>query len=180
MDGAFELIFTEPEIAKTLTVRPCFPLYTSLCRQGKRRTCCSHERQGLPRILPKRRSAVQVLADEAAIKKWWPNGQGDQHMYTFIVYLAREASSGGTPSSRSLTIIDQKKIRVGVRDIKLVREPLRRSEGETFEFGVNGIPMFMKGAQSPVELHALWDSVCALSCLGINNRHQTGNSRNAT
>jgi len=64
---------------------------------------------------------------------WWPRGYGRQHLYDLIVEL--EADSG---------IVDVAHRRTGLREVRLVTEP--DGAGESFRFEVNGVPVFMKGA----------------------------------
>jgi len=63
---------------------------------------------------------------------WWPAGLGTQKMYTF-----RTEVSAGSGS-------DEASSRFGIREIELVREP--DEYGESFLFKVNGLAVFMKGA----------------------------------
>ena len=62
---------------------------------------------------------------------WWPTGYGEQPLYT-----VRATLDGGDSTS----------LRVGVRTIKLVQEPVAGEEGSSFFFEVNGTPMFCGGA----------------------------------
>ena len=63
---------------------------------------------------------------------WWPNGMGDQHLYEFLFQVQTNQST------------DEQKMKIGLRTIELIQNP--DSIGKSFEFHVNGIPTFMKGA----------------------------------
>ena len=64
---------------------------------------------------------------------WWPNGYGDQPLYTVTVALRS--------ADREL---DRREFRLGLRTIELNRDP--DAWGERFQFLVNGVPVFAKGA----------------------------------
>lgn len=66
-------------------------------------------------------------------KLWYPNGYGKQDMYQFKVALTAGGHTADELSTRS-----------GLRSVVLNRE--RDSLGRKFEFIVNGIPVFAKGA----------------------------------
>ncbi len=65
-------------------------------------------------------------------KLWWPNGYGDQHLYR----MTTEVRLGGEAADRVETS-------VGLRSLEL----RRRADqwGKSFEFVINGIPVFAKG-----------------------------------
>ncbi|PTY08372.1 glycoside hydrolase [Opitutaceae bacterium EW11] len=67
-------------------------------------------------------------------KLWWPSGQGDQPLYRI------EAEVVG-PDGRTISTWSK---RIGLRTIALDRHP--DAAGETFQFVVNGRPVFAKGA----------------------------------
>jgi len=64
---------------------------------------------------------------------WWPNGFGAQPLYQVEVTLAE-----------GKTVLDQRNYQVGLRTVVLRREP--DQWGESFTFVVNGVPIFVKGA----------------------------------
>ncbi len=66
-------------------------------------------------------------------KLWWPNGLGDPYLYDLSFILETQSGNQHTHS-----------LRYGVRTIQLVQES--DELGRSFHFEVNGIPVFMKGA----------------------------------
>lgn len=64
---------------------------------------------------------------------WWPNGRGEACLHDLECRLEHEEA-----------IIHTCSLRFGIRTIKLVQKP--DAKGHTFYFEVNGIPVFMKGA----------------------------------
>jgi beta-mannosidase len=68
------------------------------------------------------------------VERWWPNGSGDQKLYTF--------DFGFIENGKKSDPVDSQKI--GFRTIELINEP--DSIGTSFYFLVNNQPTFMKGA----------------------------------
>ena len=64
---------------------------------------------------------------------WWPNGMGEQSLYTFCVELVEKGKT-----------VDCLTKRIGLRTLTLVRE--RDSIGESFCHEINGIRFFAMGA----------------------------------
>ena len=64
---------------------------------------------------------------------WWPNGFGKQNLYTFTIKLLENGA-----------IVDSNTKRIGLRELKLVRE--KDKWGESFLHEINGVRFFAMGA----------------------------------
>jgi beta-mannosidase len=64
---------------------------------------------------------------------WWTNGLGDPFLYTMRCVLQMEGKT-----------CDTKDTKVGIRSVRVVQNP--DEKGKSFYFELNGMPVFMKGA----------------------------------
>ncbi len=84
-------------------------------------------------ILKEGQNIIQLKFDITEPERWWPAGLGEPYLYKMTL----EATANDL-------FHDKTEIKTGLRDIQLVNEP--DSTGESFYFKVNGIPLFIKGA----------------------------------
>lgn len=66
-------------------------------------------------------------------KLWWSNGLGDAHIYTFELKV-----------KQGDLVLASSEVKTGLRSIKLIRE--KDEAGESFVFELNGVKVFVKGA----------------------------------
>ena len=66
-------------------------------------------------------------------KLWWTNGMGTPYLYRFTLQLLQN----GKP-------VDRKSLQFGIRTIEIVQHP--DTAGRSFYIRLNGVPVFMKGA----------------------------------
>lgn len=76
------------------------------------------------------------------VELWWPNGYGEQKLYAIHVDVIAYDTTYG--ADRTELTRSSKSIRVGFRKIELVQEKL--TNGNSFYFKVNDVPIFMKGS----------------------------------
>jgi beta-mannosidase len=65
-------------------------------------------------------------------KLWWTNGLGEAFLYSFVGRLAAARAN------------DRREVRIGLRTLKIVQRP--DPDGTSFNIELNGVPVFMKGA----------------------------------
>jgi beta-mannosidase len=71
----------------------------------------------------------------ASPRLWWPNGAGEQPLYRLVATLQRGDEA-----------LDRRELRLGLRRLRLVQEPLADEPGTTFLFEINNTPIFCGGA----------------------------------
>ena len=75
---------------------------------------------------------LQVLVPSPHL--WWPNGQGEQSLYSAVFTLT---DAGGE-------VVDERQVQFGIRTVRLIQS--HDHEGESFVMEINGRKVFCKGA----------------------------------
>lgn len=77
--------------------------------------------------------SAEVDVPRSAVELWYPAGYGKQPLYELILKVVQEGKD-----------TQEKRATIGFRVAEVVTDEL--SDGETFFFRVNGIPIFAKGS----------------------------------
>lgn len=82
------------------------------------------------------------------IRRWWPNGLGEQKLYNLTIVITPEHQEA-----------QSKSLKIGFRTIKLVQDRLHsKTEAYSFYYSVNDVPFFAKGSNW-IPAHALNEAV---------------------
>lgn len=88
--------------------------------------------------LPVNGEAPKATLEVRQPKLWWPNGHGMQPLYRLVVTLLETQFDGA--------VLDRRELRLGLRRLRLVREPVAGEDGDSFVFEVNNKEIFAGGA----------------------------------
>ena len=97
------------------------------------RVSVSDGKSTVQRLLPLSGTKVRCRIKIPAPKLWWPNGHGDQPLYTGTVAILRNGEEVSAVSEQ-----------FAIRTVALVQE--RDAEGKSFIISINGVRIFCKGA----------------------------------
>jgi beta-mannosidase len=86
-------------------------------------------------LLPVQDGQAQQRLEVASPALWWPNGYGLPALYRLVVTLQAAEMK-----------VDERELRLGLRRLRLLQEPLIDQPGKTFVFEINNTPIFCGGA----------------------------------
>ncbi|MCS6912694.1 MAG: hypothetical protein RMK29_17905 [Myxococcales bacterium] len=84
---------------------------------------------------PLQDGGLTAVLDVPSPRLWWPNGLGAQPLYGLEAALRGDGEE-----------LDARTIRLGLRSLELVQDPLPDAAGRSFHFAVNGRAFFAGGA----------------------------------
>ncbi len=78
------------------------------------------------------KNVIEIPVEIGNPRLWWSNGLGEQPLYSFSAELTAGQHH------------EVKTVETGLRDLKIIRR--KDKDGESFHIQLNGVPVFMKGA----------------------------------
>lgn len=81
-------------------------------------------------------STIEIPFRMESPRRWWTHDLGESYQYEFGVSLITTGN----------VMVGNRKLKTGLRDIRLVIDQDKAGQGSSFGFQLNGIPIFAKGA----------------------------------
>jgi beta-mannosidase len=105
------------------------------------------EAVGGQKVLHRVEGLATPIADGQSVRLrqpelWWPAGLGAQKLYRVDSFLLPAGASAS--EAHAVRALDTRSQRIGLRSFRLLREP--DAQGESFEFQINGKPLWAVGA----------------------------------
>ena len=77
---------------------------------------------------------------------WWPHSHGAQPRYQVVATLLATDGGRQIADDSEQSILDSRSVRLGLRRLRLIQEPIVGEVGSSFYFEINNVPLFVGGA----------------------------------